>query len=278
MAAIDPTARIAPGAVVGSEVEIGPYCVIGPDVAIGDNCRLVAHVHVAGHTTIGAGTVIQPFASLGTPPQSVRYRGGPTRLTIGAGCDIREAVTMNIGTEDDRGVTSVGNNCFFMVGSHVGHDCAVGNNVTFANNAVLGGHVLVEDHVFLGGNSAVHQFVRIGESAMISGMCGIRGDVIPFGYCIGAIGRLAGLNVIGMRRRKLTRADLHDVRRAYNALFKTSGQFTERIESVAKEFAGVGLVTQIVDFLRAAGKRPILMARTRGRLEEDPLEGDPGEP
>jgi UDP-N-acetylglucosamine acyltransferase len=278
MAAIDPTARIAPGAVVGSEVEIGPYCVIGPDVAIGDNCRLVAHVHVAGHTTIGAGTVIQPFASLGTPPQSVRYRGGPTRLTIGAGCDIREAVTMNIGTEDDRGVTSVGNNCFFMVGSHVGHDCAVGNNVTFANNAVLGGHVLVEDHVFLGGNSAVHQFVRIGESAMISGMCGIRGDVIPFGYCIGAIGRLAGLNVIGMRRRKLTRADLHDVRRAYNALFKTSGQFTERIESVAKEFAGVALVTQIVDFLRAAGKRPILMARTRGRLEEDPLEGDPGEP
>jgi UDP-N-acetylglucosamine acyltransferase len=273
MAAIDPTARIAPGAVVGSEVEIGPYCVIGPNVAIGDSCRLVAHVHVVGHTTIGAGTVIQPFASLGTPPQSARYRGGPTRLTIGAGCDIREGVTMNIGTEDDRGVTSVGANCCFMVGSHVGHDCAVGNNVTFANNAVLGGHVRVEDHVFLGGNSAVHQFVRIGESAMISGMCGIRGDVIPFGYCIGAVGRLAGLNVIGMRRRKLTRADLHDVRRAYNALFKTDGQFTERIESVAKEFAGVALVTQMVEFLRAAGKRPILMARSRGRVEEDPIEG-----
>jgi UDP-N-acetylglucosamine acyltransferase len=278
MAPIDPTARIAPGAVVGSGVAVGPYCVIGPDVVVGDNCRLVAHVHVAGHTHIGAGTVIAPFASLGTPPQSVRYRGGPTRLMIGANCDIREGVTMNVGTEDDRGLTSVGDNCFFMAGSHVGHDCAVGSNVTFANNAVIGGHVMVEDYVFIGGNSAVHQYVRIGESAMISGLCGIRADVIPFGYCIGAIGRLAGLNVIGMRRRKLTRADLHEVRRAYNELFRTVGQFAERLESVAKEFAGVALVMQIVDFLRAAGKRPVLMARTRGRLEEDPLEGHPGTP
>ncbi len=199
MAAIDPTARIAPGAVVGSEVEIGPYCVIGPDVAIGDNCRLVAHVHVAGHTTIGAGTIIQPFASLGTPPQSVNYRGGPTRLTIGTGCDIRESVTMNIGTEDDRGLTSVGDNCFFMAGSHVGHDCAVGSNVTFANNAVIGGHVVVEDHVFIGGNSAVHQFVRIGESAMIGGLSGLRVDVIPYGFALGQIAVLVGLNVIGIQ-------------------------------------------------------------------------------
>jgi len=273
MAAIDPTARIAPGAVVGSEVEVGPYCVIGPHVAIGDNCRLVAHVHVTGHATIGAGTVIQPFASLGTPPQSVKYRGGPTRLTIGAGCDIREAVTMNIGTEDDRGLTSVGDNCIFMAGSHVGHDCAVGRGVVFANNAVIGGHVVVEDHVFIGGNSAVHQFVRIGESAMISGMCGIRADVIPFGFCIGAVGRLSGLNVIGMRRRKLTRADLQAARQAYNVLFKGEGEFAGRLAAVAGEFAAVPLVMQIVDFLRAAGKRPILMARSRGRVEEDPIEG-----
>src|SRR5919198_6546813 len=134
MTAIDPTARIASGAVMGSGVSIGPYCVIGPDVLIGDDCRLVAHVHVTGHTTIGSGTVINPFASLGTAPQSVKYRGGPTRLVVGAGCDIREAVTMNVGTEDDRGVTSVGDHCFFMVGSHVGHDCVVGSHVTFANN------------------------------------------------------------------------------------------------------------------------------------------------
>jgi UDP-N-acetylglucosamine acyltransferase len=278
MAGIDPTARVAAGAVLGAEVSIGPYCVIGPRVTIGDHCRLVAHVHVSGDTTIGAGAVIQPFASLGTPPQSVSYRGGPTRLTVGANCDIREGVTMNIGTEADRGITVVGDNCMFMVGSHVGHDCVVGNNVTFANNAVLGGHVMIGDHVVIGGNSAIHQFVRVGESAMISGMCGIRGDVMPFGYCIGAIGRLAGLNVIGMRRRKVTRADMQAVRKAYAGLFKTSGQFAERLTAVAEEFAAVPLVMQIVDFLRAAGRRPVLMARTRGRLEEDPLEGHPGTP
>ena len=185
---------------------------------------------------------------------------------------------MNRGTEDDGGVTSVGDHCFFMAGSHVGHDCDVGNDVIFANNAVIGGHVVVQDHVFIGGNAAVHQFVRIGESAMISGMCGIRADVIPFGYCIGAVGRLAGLNVIGMRRRKLTRADLQEVREPTTTCSRRPGNFADRLESVAKEFAGVALVVQIVEFLRAAGKRPILMARTRGRVEEDPIEGQSGTP
>jgi UDP-N-acetylglucosamine acyltransferase len=273
MAMIDSTARIAPGAVIGADVTIGSYCVIGPAVSIGDGCRLIAHVHVTGDTSIGAGTVIQPFASLGTPPQSVKYRGGATRLVIGAGCDIRENVTMNIGTEDARGITEVGERCFFMVGSHVGHDCVVGNDVTFANNAVIGGHVEVGDHVFIGGNSAVHQFCRIGESAMISGMCGIRADVIPFGFTIGAVGRLAGLNVVGMRRRKLTRADLQTVRRAYTMLFKDEGRFPDRLAATAERFGDVPLVAQIIDFLRAAGKRPILMARSRGRVEEDPIEG-----
>src|SRR6185436_18747373 len=137
---IDPTARIAPTAVIGADVEIGPYCVIGPNVAIGDGCKLVAHVHIAGHTTIGSGTTIYPFASLGTPPQSVHYKGGPTRLTVGARCQIRESVTINIGTEDGGGITSIGDECFLMVGSHVAHDCQVGSHVVFANNAVIGGH------------------------------------------------------------------------------------------------------------------------------------------
>jgi UDP-N-acetylglucosamine acyltransferase len=262
---IDPTARIAPGARVGSDVEIGPYCVVGPDVVIGDRCRLGPHVHLAGHTSIGAGTVIAPFASLGTPPQSVRYRGGPTRLVIGAACDIREHVTMNIGTEDDRGVTQVGDRCMFMVGSHVGHDCAVGNEVTLANNAVLGGHVEVERHVFVGGNAAVHQFVRIGEGAMIAGMCGVRADVIPFGFCIGALGRLDGLNVIGLRRRKIGRTDLQGLRRVYLHLFRGEGQFAERLDSIARDFAANPLAMQVVDFVRAGGKRPLTMAWARGR-------------
>ena len=157
MGSIDPTARIESGAAIGQDVTIGPFCVIGPHVAIGDGCRLGAHVHVAGHTTIGPRTAIHPFASLGTPPQSVKYRGGPTRLVIGADCDIREGVTVNIGTEDDLGVTEVGDRCFLMAGSHVGHDCKVGSDVILANNVVLGGHVSVGDFVVFGGQAAVRQ-------------------------------------------------------------------------------------------------------------------------
>ena len=167
---IDPSARIEAGAVIGKDVSIGPYCTVGAHVSIGDGCRLIAHVNLTGHTTIGPRTAIHPFASLGSPPQSVSYRGGPTRLVVGADCDIRENVTMNTGTEDDRGVTEVGDHCFFMVGSHVAHDCEVGNHVVFANNILLGGHVTIGDHVVFGGGVAVRQFVRIGEGAMIVGL------------------------------------------------------------------------------------------------------------
>src|SRR5215217_7123823 len=135
---IDPTARVAPEAVIGKGVTIGPYCVVGPNVVIGDHCRLISHVVVSGHTSIGRGTSIYAFASLGTPPQSVKYRGGPTRLVIGEDCEIREGVTINIGTEEGGGLTEVGARCFLLAGSHVGHDCHVGNDVTLANNAVLG--------------------------------------------------------------------------------------------------------------------------------------------
>src|SRR5712691_4441588 len=154
MTEIDPTAHIDSGAAIGPDVTIGPYCVIGPNVVIDEGCRFMAQVHVTGHTSIGARTVIYPFASLGTPPQSVKYRGGPTRLVIGSDCDIREGVTMNAGTEDDGGVTRVGDRGLFMVGSHVGHDCEVGSDVILANNAVLGGHVTIGDHSFLGGGAA----------------------------------------------------------------------------------------------------------------------------
>src|SRR5215831_14495248 len=197
MTAIDPTARVATGAVIGKDVSIGPYCVIGPDVVIGDGVRLVSQVHIAGHTTIGPRTVIYPFASLGTPPQSTRYRGGPTRLTIGADCDLRESVTMNLGTEDGGGITTVGDRGFFMANSHVGHDCHVGNDVVFANCATLGGHCEIGDGVVIGGLSAVHQFTRIGTAAMVGGMTGVRGDVIPYGLAKGETARLEGLNLVG---------------------------------------------------------------------------------
>jgi len=263
MSAIDSTARVAGTASLGRDVTIGPYCVVGPDAVLGDGCRLIAHVHLAGRTSIGARTVIHPFASLGSPPQSVKYRGGATRLVVGADCDIRESVTMSIGTEDDRGVTEVGDRCFFMAGSHVAHDCVVGNDVVFANNAVLGGHVSVGDYTVFGGNAAVRQRVRIGEGAMIVGLAGVRADVIPFGCAQGPLANLVGVNVVGLRRRGVAREDIRRLRQAYQALFFGSGAFRERLERVAEEFAEDPMVEQVIAFIRAGGARPLTMATDR---------------
>jgi UDP-N-acetylglucosamine acyltransferase len=269
---IDPTARIEKGAALAPDVTVGPYCTIGPHVTVGAGCRLHAHVNLTGHTTIGARTVIYPFASLGAPPQSVHYRGGPTRLVVGAECDIREHVTMNVGTEDGGGVTEVGKKCFLMVGSHVGHDCKVGNNVVFANNILLAGHVTVGDHVVFGGAAAVRQFTRIGEGAMIVGLSGVRADIIPWGMALGTpLSDLVGLNVIGMRRHGFAKADIHRYREAYRTLFFGEGEFRDRLERVAADYGGDPHVGKMLDFIRA-GKRPLTMARKRneaGMGDED---------
>jgi UDP-N-acetylglucosamine acyltransferase len=257
MTAIDPTARIEPGAVIGKNVSIGPYCIIGRNVTIAEGCRLVAHVHLAGHTTIGPRTVIYPFASLGTPAQSVRFGGGPTRLVVGSDCDIRESVTMNVGTEEGGGLTQIGDRGFFMAYSHVGHDCRVGSDATFANCATLGGHCVVGDHVFIGGLSAAHQFTRIGAHAMISGVTGVRGDVIPFGLAAGAFARLSGVNVIGMRRRKFPSETIRAVRAAYRRLFFSEGVLLRRLEAVEAEFGDDEAVAQIIAFVRDARERPL---------------------
>ena len=263
---IDPTARVDSAAVIGHDVSIGPYCVIGPHVVIGDGCKLVAHVHVTGRTHIGPRTVIYPFASLGTPPQSVHYHGEPTRLVIGADCEIREGVTMNIATTA-RGETTVGDRCFLMANSHVAHDCIVGNNVTFAQGATLGGHCEVGDLVFLGGLCAVHQFTRLGESAMIGGVSGVRGDVIPFGLANGDVAHLDGVNVVGMKRRGFSRQWLHAVRSASRMLFDPScGAMPERLSALETQFADCEPVQKIVAFMRAAGERPICWPRSRNAV------------
>lgn len=260
MTQIDASARVASGAAIGNDVSIGPGCVVGPHVALGDGCQLIANVHLTGHTTIGARSKIYPFASLGTPPQSTRYRGGDTRLVIGDGCDIREGVTMNIGTEDGGGVTTVGARGFFMANSHVAHDCVVGDDAVFANCATLGGHCVIGDRVVIGGLSAVHQFTRIGSYAMIGGMCGVRGDVIPYGLAAGNYAQLEGLNIVGMKRRNMPRERIHQLRQAYRQLFHGSGIFAERVEQVASEFAADEAVMQIVTFIRAAEHRPLCQA------------------
>ena len=198
----------------------------------------------------------------------MHYHGGPTRLVVGADCDIRENVTMNTGTEDGGGVTEVGDRCFFMVGSHVGHDCKVGSNVVVANNTLLAGHVSVGDYVVFGGGAAVRQFVRIGEGAMIVGLSGVRADVIPWGTVQGPLANLVGLNVIGMRRRGFSKADIHRYREAYRALFFGGGEFRARLEHVAADFGGDPQVGKMIDFIRA-GKRPLTMAGKRGEADED---------
>lgn len=273
MAMIDPTARIEPGAVIGKDVSIGPYCVVGPHVTIEDGCKLVAHVHVMGHTTLGAGTSVYPFSSLGTPPQSVKYKGGPTRLLIGEKCEIREHVTMNTGTEDAGGLTEVGARCLFMVGTHVAHDCHVGNDVTMANNATLAGHVTVGDNVFFGGLCAVHQFARIGENVMVGGVTGVRGDVIPFGFVNGQHAKLVGINVIGMKRRGYTRTDMHRLRTATSEIFSETGTFKERFELVAAKYAGDPVVGRVIAFIQEGGPRALVQPPRAGDADMDAAAG-----
>jgi len=257
MPSIHPTACLDARAELADDVEVGAYCVIGCDVRLGQGCRLLAHVHIAGVTTVGPRTVIYPFASLGTPPQSVHYRGGPTRLVIGADCQIREGVTMSTGTEDGGGITQVGDRGFFMANSHVGHDCRVGCDVILANGAVLGGHCEIGDFVFMGGLSAAHQFTRIGSSAMVAGITGVRSDVIPFGYAVGSLAYLTGLNVVGMKRRNLSRQAMHVVRRAYRDLFFGSGTFARRLDAVEAAYAQEPIVATIVAFVREGGERAL---------------------
>ena len=269
MTTIDPTARIETGAVIGRDVAIGPYCIIGANVRLGDGCRLEAHVNLAGHTTIGPRTAISPFASIGTAPQSVHYRGEATKLIVGADCVIREQVTINTGTAQGHGQTVIGDHCFLMVGSHVGHDCIVGNHVTFANNATLGGFCEVGDYVFLGGLCAVHQFVRIGEQAMVGGMAGVSYDVIPYGMVFGNHAELAGLNRIGLKRRGVGADALRTLYQAYRAIFFGDGIFKDRIEKVAQDYKDNQHVIRIVEFIRTAEKRRLTQPGGHGESDAD---------
>lgn len=258
MADIHPTAIVEDGAQIGAGTSIGPYCIIGAHAVIGENCTLHGHVVIQGNTTIGRDTIIFPFASLGTPPQHLGYRGEDTALVIGEKNVIREHVTMNPGTVQGRGETVIGDNGLFMTGSHVAHDCSIGDNVIFANNATVGGHVSIGDFVFMGGLCAVHQYCRIGMYAFVGGAAAVPGDVIPFGSVTGNHAFLAGLNVIGMKRRGLSREVIHDLRAAYRLLFADEGTLQERLADVAEIYGHRSEAMQIVEFIRSQSSRPIV--------------------
>ncbi|MGJ3233324.1 MAG: acyl-ACP--UDP-N-acetylglucosamine O-acyltransferase [Oceanicaulis sp.] len=262
MSAIHATAIVDPSAQIGEGAEIGPYCVIGPHVEIGARTRLLSHVTIAGRTRIGADCTLHPFVALGEPPQDFKYRGGDVRLEIGDKNVLREHVTMHLGTEAGAGVTRVGSNCYFMVASHVAHDCVVGNNVVFANNATLGGGSMVGDFVTMGGLSALHQKCRIGKYAFVGGGAAVTGDLIPYGMADNH-GWLAGLNLVGLKRRGFARETIHDLRAAYRLLFAEEGAFTERVEDTARLFETRTEVQDIIGFIRAPAARPLCFPAPR---------------
>ena len=252
---IDKTAIINKTAKVHPSVKVGPYSVIGPQVEIEENTEIQSHVSITGNTKIGKGNKIYPFVSI-NDPQDLKYNGEKTSLVIGDNNKIREYVTINPGTIGGGGKTIIGNNCLFMISSHIAHDCRVGNNVIIANNVPLGGHAIIEDNVVIGGNSAVQQFTRIGKMAMIGGMTGVLHDVIPFGLSTGNRNSLQGLNLIGLRRAKFENKDILGLSEAYKEIFATKN-INENISKLNGSFHENPLVKEVIEFINKDKKRSI---------------------
>jgi len=258
MAKVHPTAVVAPAARLGADVDIGPYCVVGSGAVIGDRTRLVSHVAVEGVTQLGADCVAYPFSVLGGPPQHAGHKGDETRLVVGDRALIREHVTLNVGSSVGLGVTTIGDDCTFYAGAHVGHDCTVGDGVLMVNQATLGGHVRLDDHCIVAGLAAVHQNGRVGRCAFVGGLAAVVSDVIPYGLCWGNRARLEGLNLVGLKRRGFSREQINVLRAAYRELFADDGTFQDRVERVAEAYAASPHVMEIVDFIRAAD-RPLCL-------------------
>ena len=252
---IDKTAIIDSKAILDKNVQVGPYCVIGPNVEIGENTIIQSHVNISGNVKIGKGNEIYPFVSI-NDPQDLKYNGEPTNLIIGDNNKIREYVTINPGTVGGGGKTIIGNNCLFMVSSHVAHDCQLGNNIIIANNVAIAGHAIIDDHVIIGGNSAVQQFTRIGKMAMIGGMTGVLHDVIPYGLSTGNRNLLQGLNLIGLRRSNFDNKEILGLSDAYKEIFATKN-LSENLSKLNGSFKDNPLVKDVLEFINKDKKRSI---------------------
>jgi UDP-N-acetylglucosamine acyltransferase len=273
---IHPTALVAEGAQLGQDVSVGAYAIIGPDVILENSAKIHSHVVIEGHTTVGAHTQVFPFSVLGLAPQSTHYKGEPTRLTIGENCIIREHVTIHRGTVKGGMETTVGANCYIMIGAHIGHDCHVGNFVTMANNATLGGHVTVGDYTTIGGLAAIHQFVRIGPYAMISGTAGVNEDVIPFGTIMAIRAKLGGLNLIGMKRHGFGREEIHALRNAYKLLAKDQqGTLEERLNKIKAFYGSSKSVKSLLGFIEQDPKKPLCLPAEDWEFDTDDTEEPP---
>ncbi|MBE7185536.1 MAG: acyl-ACP--UDP-N-acetylglucosamine O-acyltransferase [Methylobacterium mesophilicum] len=267
---IHPSAFVEKGAQLGTGVSVGPFCHVSADAVLEDNVSLASHVAVMGATTLGAGCKVFPQAVLGAAPQNAKHRGGRTTLVVGANTIIREAVTMHAGTDTSRGETIIGENGNFLAYAHIAHDCIVGRNCTFANGATLGGHCEIGDNVNIGGLTAVHQFVRIGDGAFVGGCSAVVGDVIPFGIAAGNRAKLRGLNIVGLRRSGMSRAEIHQLRQLYLDLFSHEHTLAENIERVGAASAGFSAnATKIFEFLTHRGKRQYTVPPLAGALLDD---------
>lgn len=256
-ARIHPTAVVEDGAVIGENASIGPMAYVGPRVVLGDNVTLHNHAVVTGITRLGSGCTVHPMAVIGGEPQSVHHHGEETTLVIGDNCTMREGVTINAGTAQDKGKTTVGNNNLFLANSHVAHDCVLGDHIILSNNVMLAGHVTVEDRVIFGGGSAVHQFSRIGRQAFVGGLTGVAYDVIPYGMVNGNPAVLGGLNIVGMTRAGLDRSVLHTVRRAYKQIFEGEQSIRLNAAAIRAEYADCPQVIEILDFIAADSDRAL---------------------
>ena len=253
---IHKTAIINSKAEISSNVEIGPYTVIGPSVVIDEGTYIQSHVNITGNTFIGKGNKIYPFASIGNQPQDMKYKGEETKLTIGDNNTIREYVTINPGTIQGGGLTKIGNNNLIMISAHIAHDCIVGNNIVIANSAAIAGHAEIDDYVVIGGNCGVQQFTRIGKMAMIGGMTGVSRDVIPYGLSTGNRNYLNGINIVGLRRSKVSNKEIIGLTEAYKEIFKTEN-LTENLNKLNGNFNQNILVKEVIDFINKDKKRPI---------------------
>ncbi len=270
--AIHPAAIVEDGAKLGDGVEIGPFCTVGSSVVLGEGVRLISHVVISGNTRIGARTVIYPQSVLGGEAQIRKGDAPQARLEIGEDNVIREAVSINAGSAIGRGVTKIGDRNYFMAYSHMGHDCQIGNDVTLANGVQLGGHMEIGDGVIMGGLAAGQQYGRVGRYAFVSGLSGISTDIIPYGIAIGLHARLGGLNLIGLRRRRVPRPNIHALRAAYREIFVDGkGSIQENAKAMMVRGSDVPEVQEMLAFILADAKRPICPARKRG---DDADEGE----
>ena len=254
---IDPGAIVSSHAEIAQGVSIGAYTIIGDDVKIGENCKIGAHLCIDGDTAIGKNCVFHPFSSIGTPPQDLKFKGEKTRLTIGDNNTFREFVTVNIGTMGGGGVTTIGDNNFFMAYSHIAHDCHIGNNAIFANAATLAGHVEIEDHATISAFSGVHQFCRIGKYAYIGGYSVITQDALPYILTVGNRAKSHGPNVIGLQRKGFSSETIDAIKTAYMTIFRSKMLLKDALQKIESEMSQFEEVRYFCEFIRAS-KRGVI--------------------